>query len=1052
MNNTNGALSFEANFENGNFNKAVDESNKKMQGLSNTAVNEGRKMDDAFKITTENLKIQKDVIAKLDSQLKTLNSDIDKMAPGMAQNDMRKQAAALTSELNGEKAALTMLEAEVKKTEVAHTSLRTQIRNLRDEMGRMEEAGMEQSKEYETLAIKAGKLYDTYGDIQKRISVLADDEGMFKGIMSGLTGLAGGFSAAQGAVGLFAGENENLNRIMLRVQSLMAITIGLQQLGETLNKESYFRIKVLSGAKDMLAAAELRLATAFGISNVAAKALMATLTFGITAAISGAIVVITKYVSKQKELKKEMQEINKATAEAAYKPLAEFERLRIGWENLGKSMKDKKKFITENADALKSLGIESKNVNDMDDIFIKNAQKFVDAIKLRAQAAALSEVAAQKYKESVLKMLEADKLPDKVTKIKTTGTLSNSGVGMMTTSETVVDNEKKLKMKAEADKLWAEANKLIDDSVKKSQQAIDVLSGMNIKEIETLKAGSIAAIEELIKAKQEALKQATNPADYAKIEAQINKLQSRIDVISGKDPEFDAFKTKISEQKTLFQKYEDAKKVYGEKKAKEMYAVIANSYKDYLINLRSEFQKNLKYETAVNEELIPIFNEEQLTKIPQIKAFYEKQIDYNRILLKQMKEQQAASKETKKQDKDTTIQNRLAYLDGLTNILDQIDSSLAQWTNNVANVVDSLGAINSDTATSSQKIGASLSLFSVLVSTADKFFSGINKDDDVYGRMMSATERFNTLLSAQVDLINSLVGKDKMGAALNALKEVEEAAAALLKNTESYVFDANTTFGEMIGKDFYDPEFIYETTKIVENLKSSRDSFKELAPNRIDYFDSAVARFEQLIKLKEQYDNIQLDFYSDMIGTSFDGISDGIRDGFENGYVSVKDFADFTKGTIRKALMEGFQTQFLDAQIKDWYMKFGEMASDGLTKEEAVDRKAALEAIISGSAEAFKEYQKMMEEIGVWQSDSTSKNTALSGALRSMTEDTGSLLAGYANAIRINQVEAHETMRNQLAILSGIERNTAVSNTHLAKLDRVIDLLSGDGARAVGLV
>ena len=58
-------------------------------------------------------------------------------------------------------------------------------------------------------------------------------------------------SAAQGAVGLFAGENENLQKIMLKVQSLMAITMGLQQLQAALDKDSAFRLVTLNGLKQL---------------------------------------------------------------------------------------------------------------------------------------------------------------------------------------------------------------------------------------------------------------------------------------------------------------------------------------------------------------------------------------------------------------------------------------------------------------------------------------------------------------------------------------------------------------------------------------------------------------------------------------------------------------------------------------------------------------------------------------------------------------------------------------------------------------------------------
>ena len=90
--------------------------------------------------------------------------------------------------------------------------------------------------------------------------------------MSGVSGLAGLFTTATGALSLFASENENLARIQTRVQSVMAITMGLQQVFNTLNKDSAFRLVTVVKMKNLLTAANTRLAVALGISTGAAQA------------------------------------------------------------------------------------------------------------------------------------------------------------------------------------------------------------------------------------------------------------------------------------------------------------------------------------------------------------------------------------------------------------------------------------------------------------------------------------------------------------------------------------------------------------------------------------------------------------------------------------------------------------------------------------------------------------------------------------------------------------------------------------------------------------
>ena len=102
---------------------------------------------------------------------------------------------------------------------------------------------------YQELQEKTGMLTKQMKSVQAQASVLAHPQGGFQGIIQGLGGISGAMSAAAGAYGMFAGENENLQKIMTKVQSLMAITIGLQQISQTLNKNSAFMLVTVNGLK-----------------------------------------------------------------------------------------------------------------------------------------------------------------------------------------------------------------------------------------------------------------------------------------------------------------------------------------------------------------------------------------------------------------------------------------------------------------------------------------------------------------------------------------------------------------------------------------------------------------------------------------------------------------------------------------------------------------------------------------------------------------------------------------------------------------------------------
>lgn len=138
----------------------------------------------------------------------------------------------------------------VQENETRHVSLRQRLREVKMELVELEAAGQRGSQRYRELQQEAGRLTDAWNDAQAQATILAHDQRGLQGIISGLSGIAGAASVAQGAIGLFGSENEHLQQIMLKVQSLMAITMGLQQVQQTLNKDSAFSLVTLNGLKE----------------------------------------------------------------------------------------------------------------------------------------------------------------------------------------------------------------------------------------------------------------------------------------------------------------------------------------------------------------------------------------------------------------------------------------------------------------------------------------------------------------------------------------------------------------------------------------------------------------------------------------------------------------------------------------------------------------------------------------------------------------------------------------------------------------------------------
>ena len=514
-----GALYFESSLNNDGLNKAVEETKRRIQGFSDATVRGSEKVDNAFRITADNIKIQKDVIAKLEGELKNLNAQIDKMAPGKAQQELRQEAAKVTAELDGERKALTMLEAEVKKNEKAQISFRTQLRNAREELIAMEQAGLRGSEAYRELQQEVGRLQDAMDDATQQAKVMGDDQGIFRGIISAVSGVAGAFSAAQGAIGLFAGENENLQKIMVKVQSLMAITIGLQQVSETLNKDSYFNLKILKKGKELLALAEMKVATAMGVSTVAARALMATLTLGLSVAITGAIILINKLVSRQAEARKKQEEFNKAVAEAAYKPVAAINILAAEWESLGDNMEAKEKFVRNNQKAFEDLGVAIGGVNEAEKLLVDNKKAFVESMMFRAKALAAKDIYNQKAKEITDIDLEIDKTPEKIIRYETYG---------IDTERVIKTNPFWEKLQTEKKKLEQEASDILTKSMEFTKKEQEILEELGLNAAKTIE-GSIKAVNELLSQLNEQYEEAAPGKKKDSLLAQIKEQEALLE-------------------------------------------------------------------------------------------------------------------------------------------------------------------------------------------------------------------------------------------------------------------------------------------------------------------------------------------------------------------------------------------------------------------------------------------------------------------------------------------------------------------------------------------
>jgi hypothetical protein len=124
--------------------------------------------------------------------------------------------------------------SNLEQTEKSVGSLKSQLRAAQSEVAALSDKFGATSKQAVDAAKRAGELKDRIGDA-KALTDAFNPDAKFKALSASLGGVASGFAAYQGALGLAGIESKDLEKQLLKVQSAMAISQGLQSIGESVD-------------------------------------------------------------------------------------------------------------------------------------------------------------------------------------------------------------------------------------------------------------------------------------------------------------------------------------------------------------------------------------------------------------------------------------------------------------------------------------------------------------------------------------------------------------------------------------------------------------------------------------------------------------------------------------------------------------------------------------------------------------------------------------------------------------------------------------------------
>jgi hypothetical protein len=276
-------------------------------------------------------------------------------------------------------------------------SLRSQLRQAQADVAELSAKFGATSQQAVEAAKRAGQLKDQIGDA-KALTDAFNPDAKFKSLSASLAGVAGGFAVVQGGMALLGTESKDVEKTLLKVQAAMALSQGLQTIGESVDSfkqlgavvKSYTIVQrvstVLQAAFNAVMAAN-----PIGAIVVAVTALVAAgyaLVKMFQASSDAAVKSEQAHKALGKELKTQVEAQKNATIEADLSRDAQLKMAKAS----GQSADEIRKLSVElanqevaqkiaNAQTLRAIAIEAIRVANLEDASESQKELAKNALK-----------------------------------------------------------------------------------------------------------------------------------------------------------------------------------------------------------------------------------------------------------------------------------------------------------------------------------------------------------------------------------------------------------------------------------------------------------------------------------------------------------------------------------------------------------------------------------------------------------------------------------------------------------------------------------------------
>ena len=288
------------------------------------------------------------------------------------------------------------------------------------------------SQIYNQMAQAAGEYRDAIADAVQATNMFANDTMKLQTGIDTMNVFAQAGQIATGVMALFGTENENVTRVIMQLQSVMAIANGVQSIANLLNKDANIILRAKATWQAIVSAAKVKdtvvttVNTGATVANTAATKLstIGQMAWNVAKAVgkallgdfSGLVLVAaagigiyamatddsTDKQEENNESKEKMisttEHLASVTANAtekindeSAKLVSSYKGLQTQFNALGSDV-EKAAWLEENKSQIKQLGAEIDNVAEAEDFFNRSSPAVINALMARAEAAALYQM------------------------------------------------------------------------------------------------------------------------------------------------------------------------------------------------------------------------------------------------------------------------------------------------------------------------------------------------------------------------------------------------------------------------------------------------------------------------------------------------------------------------------------------------------------------------------------------------------------------------------------------------------------------------------------